>query len=243
MAGSGSHDAQLYFRYYRRIYVSLLVLLVVSIIGPEFGIQWVTLLTAFGIALVKANMVIQSFMHLGTEKRIIKWMLTSSVILMVLFFAGVAPDVMRHEGQQWVNTAALDAIERGIPATHAEGAEGEHAEPGAEEHAEPPSGAEGAAGSTPAPFDAASTYQAVCSACHGVAGAGDGAAGAVLDPRPSDFTQASFWNSRSDDEVFRAIREGGAAVGRSAAMPAWGSLLDEPSARLMVEYLETFRGG
>ena len=35
---------------YVRIYVILLVLLGVSVIGPEFGIRWVTLVTAFGVA-------------------------------------------------------------------------------------------------------------------------------------------------------------------------------------------------
>ena len=35
---------------YVRVYVFLLVLLGVSIVGPEFGIRWVTLVTAFGDA-------------------------------------------------------------------------------------------------------------------------------------------------------------------------------------------------
>jgi len=105
---------------YRNIYLVLLVLLVVSIIGPEIGILWVTLVTAFGIAVVKAAMVVREFMHLKDERRIVVWLLVTSVALMLLLFAGVAPDVMRHEGRNWENTAAKAVVERGL-AEEAEG--------------------------------------------------------------------------------------------------------------------------
>ena len=42
---------------YKTIYFTLLGLLVISVVGPFFGIVWVTLVTAFGIALVKASKV------------------------------------------------------------------------------------------------------------------------------------------------------------------------------------------
>jgi hypothetical protein len=32
----------------------------------------------------------------------------------LLFFAGVAPDVMKHQGQRWENRAAKQAVERGL---------------------------------------------------------------------------------------------------------------------------------
>jgi hypothetical protein len=44
---------------------------------------------------------------------------------MLLFFAGVAPDVMKHQGQNWENVAAKTEIERGLEA-EAAGAPGEH---------------------------------------------------------------------------------------------------------------------
>lgn len=99
---------------YRNIYLVLLVLLVVSIIGPEIGILWLTLVTAFGIAVVKATMVVREFMHLKDERKLMKWVLVTSLLLMLLLFAGVAPDVMRHEGRNWENLAAKAAVERGI---------------------------------------------------------------------------------------------------------------------------------
>ncbi len=116
---------------YTKIYIILLVLLVISILGPELGITWVTLITAFGIALVKANLVIQNFMHLRTERPIMKWVLVSSLVLMFLLFFAVAPDVMKHDGQNWNNDAAAASVERGIPDA---GEHGEEGGAGAETH-------------------------------------------------------------------------------------------------------------
>src|SRR5690606_34828134 len=99
---------------YGRIYGVLLFLLVVSILGPEFGIVWVTLVTAVGVAVVKAWLVIENFMHLKWERRLMKWMLGASLIVLLLFFFGIAPDVMKHDGHNWVNDAAIAAVERGV---------------------------------------------------------------------------------------------------------------------------------
>ncbi|NNF53716.1 MAG: cytochrome C oxidase subunit IV family protein [Acidimicrobiales bacterium] len=108
--------------HYVKIYLILLGLLIVSILGPELEIQIVTLITAFGVAVIKANLVVSHFMHLNVEKPIIKWILGASVVLMALMWAGVAPDVQNHEGHQWENLAAQAAVERGIedPEDHAE---------------------------------------------------------------------------------------------------------------------------
>jgi hypothetical protein len=35
------------------------------------------------------------------------------LVLMVLLFAGVAPDVMKHTGLHWENSAAKQAVESG----------------------------------------------------------------------------------------------------------------------------------
>ena len=114
--------------HYVKIYLILLGLLIVSILGPELEIQIVTLITAFGVAVVKANLVVSHFMHLNVEKPIIKWVLGASVVLMALLWAGVAPDVQNHEGHQWENLAAQAAVERGIedPEDHGEEAAASH---------------------------------------------------------------------------------------------------------------------
>ena len=66
----------------------------------------VTLITAFGIAVLKAYMVAANFMHLKFEKHIIWFMMIMSLILLGVFFFGVAPDVMQTEGDQWIDCVA-----------------------------------------------------------------------------------------------------------------------------------------
>ena len=97
--GHGAGHA--HHRNYVKIWAILLGLLVVSVTGPMLGIKLVTLITAFGIALVKAYLVAKNFMHLDIEKPIVHWMLVAALALMVLLWAGVAPDVQKHEGQHW----------------------------------------------------------------------------------------------------------------------------------------------
>ena len=92
--------------FYVKIWLILLVLLAVSITGPMLEIWWLTMVTAFGIAIVKAYLVAANFMHLNIEKRLASIIICAALILLTLFFAGVAPDVMKHQGDQWVNTAA-----------------------------------------------------------------------------------------------------------------------------------------
>jgi len=93
----GGHDTN-----YVKIWAILLVLLVISVIGPTFGIRVVTLITAFGVAAYKAYLVAKNFMHLDVQKPIIRWVLAVAVVFMVLLYAGVAPDVQKDSGQNWV---------------------------------------------------------------------------------------------------------------------------------------------
>ena len=101
---------------YIKIWAILLCLLVVSIAGPFLGIKVVTLITAFGIAIVKAYLVAKNFMHLNIEPRYAVYLLTTVLVFMLLFFAGSAPDVMKHEGANWVKPAIQ--LETQAPAHH-----------------------------------------------------------------------------------------------------------------------------
>jgi caa(3)-type oxidase subunit IV len=96
---------------YVKIWAILCVLLVVSVVGPMFGHRVITLITAFGIAIVKASMVANYFMHLNIEKKWVTWILLVMLAFMLVFFGGVAPDVLENEGQQWNKTYVE-------PATH-----------------------------------------------------------------------------------------------------------------------------
>jgi caa(3)-type oxidase subunit IV len=100
--------------FYVRIWAILVVLLVISVLGPMLEIRAVTLITAFGIACVKAFMVAANFMHLRTEKRLATYILTTCLVFMFLFFAGSAPDVMRTEGDNWQKPALQALIAAGL---------------------------------------------------------------------------------------------------------------------------------
>jgi caa(3)-type oxidase subunit IV len=101
---------------YVKIWGILLVLLAVSIAGPMFERPTVTLITAFGIALVKASLVVTYFMHLHVEKRYIRYMLYAMLLMIGLLFIGTAPDVMQTSGLRWQNQAVQELIEE--HATH-----------------------------------------------------------------------------------------------------------------------------
>jgi caa(3)-type oxidase subunit IV len=101
---------------YVKIWLILLALLVVSILGPVLGIKAVTLITAFGIAIVKAYLVAKNFMHLNIEPRYAVYLLLTMLVFMLLLFAGSAPDVMKHEGTNWVKPAVH--AESQAPAHH-----------------------------------------------------------------------------------------------------------------------------
>jgi caa(3)-type oxidase subunit IV len=90
---------------YVKIWLILLGLLVVSVVGPMVGIQWLTLVTAFGIAVVKAVLVARNFMHINLEKKFITYAVMTCLVLMFLFFAGTAPDVMKDSGTGWEKDA------------------------------------------------------------------------------------------------------------------------------------------
>jgi caa(3)-type oxidase subunit IV len=106
---------------YVRIWAILVVLLGVSVVGPMFGIKAVTLITAFGIALVKAYLVAKNFMHVNVEKRYIPYIVLTALVFMLLFFAGTAPDVMKKEGTNWEKPSWLHP-----PAAPAAAHEGAH---------------------------------------------------------------------------------------------------------------------
>ena len=87
---------------YVKIWAILLVLLTISVIGPMFEIKILTLVTAFGIAVVKAYMVAVHFMHINVAKRYVTYLVATCLVFMLLFFAGSAPDVMKPDGVNWV---------------------------------------------------------------------------------------------------------------------------------------------
>jgi caa(3)-type oxidase subunit IV len=106
---------------YVKIWAILVVLLAVSVVGPMFGIRAVTLLTAFGIALVKAYLVAKNFMHIDIAPRYVTYLATTCLVFMLLFFAGTAPDVMKAEGNNWVKPSWQEAAAQAGADTRGDG--------------------------------------------------------------------------------------------------------------------------
>ena len=113
MADHAAH-AEAHHVNYVRIWQILLVLLVISVLGPMIGIKIVTLITAFGIAVVKAYLVAKNFMHLNLQPRFVVYLLGTTLVFMLLFFAGTSPDVMKHSGDNWEKPDVVQAA----PAAH-----------------------------------------------------------------------------------------------------------------------------
>ncbi|MDG2332994.1 MAG: cytochrome C oxidase subunit IV family protein [Myxococcota bacterium] len=90
---------------YVKIWALLVVLLAVSVLGPMLEIQIITLLTAFGIAFVKAYLVAKYFMHINMTPRFVPYLMVTCLVFMLLFVVGTAPDVYKSEGTNWKKTA------------------------------------------------------------------------------------------------------------------------------------------
>ena len=91
---------------YVKIWYWLLVLLAISVVGPMLEVPAITLITAFGIAIIKAFLVAANFMHLKFEKQIISFLMILALCILGVFFFGVAPDIMMTDGDQWIDCIA-----------------------------------------------------------------------------------------------------------------------------------------
>lgn len=217
--------------HYIKIWAVLLGLLIVSILGPMVGIRWITLITAFGIAIVKALIVAREFMHLRVERKIVTMILVSMLALTSVFFFGVAPDVMKTEGQNWVKTyneakAVAKEIELAKEAHHEGGAlesatdqSNEKEEETTKSAVQKPKFAKAWMVTPEMLANGKTVFNSNCVTCHGAEGKGDGAASAGLNPKPRNFTQATNWKQgRKPSNIFHTITAG------LGGMPAFASL-------------------
>ncbi|MGC6509054.1 MAG: c-type cytochrome [Myxococcota bacterium] len=79
-------------------------------------------------------------------------------------------------------------------------------------------------------------YAERCSICHGELGAGDGPTAMAMNPKPTDFTQASYWSNRTDSYVIQQIKYGAPEV----FMPAFPKI-PEKQLEGLLELLKTFQ--
>ena len=80
-------------------------------------------------------------------------------------------------------------------------------------------------------------YNQICASCHGQGGKGDGPAAAALDPKPRNLSDPKYVSTLSDEQIFKTVKEGGAAVGKSPLMPAWGGVLSDNDIWNVIAYL------
>lgn len=87
----------------------------------------------------------------------------------------------------------------------------------------------------------AAHYKTLCVTCHGEKGDGNGPAGAALTPKPTNFTDAANADRLTDEWVYKIVKNGGAANGKSPMMIAWAGALKEQDLRDVSAYVQTFK--
>ncbi len=85
-------------------------------------------------------------------------------------------------------------------------------------------------------------FSSRCAICHGSGGRGDGPAAANLQPKPRDYTSASWQSSVTDKRIYDVIAKGGVAMGMSAIMPANPDLKKKPEVlHGLVQLIRSFK--
>ena len=74
-------------------------------------------------------------------------------------------------------------------------------------------------------------YQTYCTACHGVRGDGTGHIGRGLSTKPVDLTDPRLAAHLTEEFVYRLVRDGAAAHGRTVLMIPWSGVLTDGEIR------------
>jgi mono/diheme cytochrome c family protein len=99
------------------------------------------------------------------------------------------------------------------------------------------------AADAPGAKEATELFQSLCSTCHGTTGHGDGPGAAALTPKPRSFSDPAWQDSVTDQHIQKTIVFGGAAVGKSAMMPAQPQLKTKPQVlEALTKIVRSFRG-
>ena len=62
-----------------------------------------------------------------------------------------------------------------------------------------------------------------------------------MQPRPRNLTDATWQGSVDDAHIAKVIREGGASVGLSATMTAWGGVLNDEQVDALVQVVRSIK--
>lgn len=85
-------------------------------------------------------------------------------------------------------------------------------------------------------------YENNCASCHGKSGKGNGPAAVSLRPPPRNLTDQAYVQTLSDEYLYKVITDGGSSVGKSALMPAWGTMFNQEEIVDIISYIRTLSG-
>lgn len=80
-------------------------------------------------------------------------------------------------------------------------------------------------------------FDSYCVTCHGAEGKGDGVLADSLGVKPRNLSDPAFTASKTDDQLFKTVKEGGASVGLTENMPPFSGQLSDEEIRNVVAYL------
>lgn len=83
----------------------------------------------------------------------------------------------------------------------------------------------------------AALYKTYCAQCHGILGDGMGVNLRDMSVQPRDHTDTVWMAGRSDEDLFKAVKEGGLALSKSVLMPPWEGALSDDEIHRLVEYM------
>lgn len=84
-------------------------------------------------------------------------------------------------------------------------------------------------------------YKTLCVACHGEKGDGNGPAGAALTPKPGNFTDPANAERLTDEWIYKMVKNGGQANGKSPMMVAWSGALNDQQIRDVAAFVLKFK--
>lgn len=80
-------------------------------------------------------------------------------------------------------------------------------------------------------------YRTYCVQCHGLEGNGKGINVRDMSTQPRDHTDAKEMSARTDQELFKVIKEGGQSINKSVLMPPWNATLSDEEIKDLVDHL------
>lgn len=90
--------------------------------------------------------------------------------------------------------------------------------------------------------EAKTIFDTRCVTCHGATGLGDGPAASALNPKPRSYADAKWQAEVKDEDLIKAIVEGGPAIGKSPLMPPNPDLKGKDAVlKAMVAIIRSFK--